>query len=254
MRLIFIALLSVNFLIAVWGLLLKEDDAGGKVPKASVAAVRSAPDAGSIPVVDALSVEASLAGGAEVVGRQEGGAVNPLAVDSLAVHAGAGEKKMCELVGAFDDVPAATIFLQRLDSIGVDADVHSIELVAGYSYWVHLPPELNADAAYRRLVELQSSGVESYVIRRGELENAISLGVFTYENLAVRRQEQLKGTGLAAEIKRVDRNRVETWVVLQPDQARKLSDLTWVKMLEGMSSQERRQNICLDVASGDNFH
>ena len=156
---------------------------------------------------------------------------------------------LCELVGPFETLSGAEDFTQRLSSIDIESKVQSIELPAGKSYWVHLLPEPSSEEAYRKLADLQSQNIESYVIRKGDLENAISLGVFTYEELAMRKLESLKRKGLDAKLREVQRTQTEIWVEISPGEAEKMSTLTWERMLNGLSSQERRQNFCLDVAS-----
>ncbi len=242
MRLIFFSLCIVNIVIAVWGLFLRADDsfAAGEAGVAKTAELRAA-------------------GSEQFDGGQLDQAVH-LTSDSPEPFEEAPEvqlpsvlpgesKGLCELVGPFESRSNAENFSERLLSIDVKSTVENIELPAGQSYWVHLKPELNSDAAFRRLSELQSQGIESYVIRKGELQNAISLGVFTYKDLATRRLTSLKKMGLAPQITVVERTQIEVWVMLQPVEVQKMSEITWTRMLQGLRSQERRQNFCLDVAS-----
>lgn len=223
MRLIFISLLVINIVIAAWGLFVKKVEA----PEVSQA---SSLDGGQLPAVIAAS---------DVWLNNDQGHGKPSA--------------LCEMIGPFDTREGADDFIQRLDSIGVAGLLNELELPAGESFWVHLPAEVSPEAAYRRLSELQAQGMESYVIRKGELENAISLGVFTFKDLAERRRKEIAALDLAAEIRVVKRTEIEMWVILKEGEEQKMSEFTWGRVLDGLKLQERRQNFCLPVASEDNI-
>ncbi len=212
MRLIFLSLVAVNVLLALWGFFLR--DTSEPVSSQAAPAKSLVAPVAPVPVAEVEEKDA-----------------------------------LCELVGPFPDEEQAAIFVERLRSIDVLSSVEHIELPAGASYWVHLPPEDSARAAIERLNTLQAQGIESYVIARGELKNAVSLGVFTVERLAQARLAEMKAKGLEAEIRTVQRTQIEVWVEVAPESAENMSDLTWARMLEGLDQQERRQNFCLPVAS-----
>lgn len=228
MRLIFICLLVVNVGIAVWGFFLRSDGVA-----------RSSADAPVSTIVTKIDGDGVSAGAQSM----------ELGEESATVEDPSAAKRLCEIVGPFDDDTLAANFVERLRSIDVPAAVENMELPAGASYWLHLAPEDSVALAFKKLAEVQSQGIESYVVGRGELKNAISLGVFTYQNLAEDRAAELKKAGLDPIIRKVQRTQVEVWVTIQPENAAKISDLTWSRLLEGMDSQERRQNFCLPVAS-----
>jgi len=223
MRLIFFSLVAANLALAAWGLFLKSPSESSAGTASSAVATRS-----SGPKIVGQGAE-PVAGGGSGVGVQG--------------------PKLCELVGPFGDESSAADFVNRLASIDVASTVQTVELPAGSSFWVHLAPEESRDAAFRRLGELQSQSIESYVIGSGELENAVSLGVFTVEHLADSHMEKLVSFGLDPIKTEFERKELELWVEIQPLDAEKMSDLTWSRLMEGLSSQERRQNFCLPVAS-----
>jgi len=224
MRLIFISLVVANLSVAVWGMFLRGDVAKQERPSVVSASKTEASDSAS------LGIGPRTAGGE---GEREGEVTSPL----------------CELVGVFEGSSAAESFVQRLASIDVAASVKRVELPAGVSYWIHLPPEDSREAAFRRLGDMQSQGIESYVIGKGVLANAVSLGVFTVERMADARFEAMKKMGLNVQKTEFERKDIELWVEISPQEAKKMSELTWSAMLEGLSNQERRQNFCLPVAS-----
>ena len=84
------------------------------------------------------------------------------------------------------------------------------------SYWVMLPPysdKTAADASAKILTERQLR--DFFIVRSGEYENAISLGVFSSEERARRRQQQVDGLGNnlpRARVERIELPSREYWL------------------------------------------
>jgi hypothetical protein len=223
MRFIFLSLVLANICVAVWGLFFKGAESPLPQKADAVPAV--------VKTASGLTSD-SIEGSGKVANEGE-----------------APASGRCELVGPFLSDDEASSFVNKLASIDVLSRVQSIELPSGVSYWVHLAPEESREAAFRRLAELQSQNIESYVIGRGPLANAVSLGVFTVESLAEFHIEKLSKLGLAPLKTEFERSDNELWVEIERAEAEKMSEMTWSRMMDGLSSQERRQNFCLPVAS-----
>lgn len=164
------------------------------------------------------------------------------------------ERSLCFMAGAFKDAAEAQQFIDRLAVLDVKAFIHPVDLSTGEGYWVFLDPLANRDAARRRLVELQARGIDSYIIPKGELENGISLGLFTRMDLARARLDEMNKIGLAAKMQPVERSYRELWVMLGEGEQYKLGESTWIELLQENLSLQQRQNFCSDVASAKNFH
>lgn len=222
MKLIFLTLIVINALIAIWGLFIREQVVVGL-------------GGPSQPVIEAQVKTIT--------------STNPSSVSAAGDGSAGNEKRLCELVGPFSGDEDADVFAERLRAIDISSSVDHIELSAGSSYWVHLSPEETKAAAYRKLAELQSLKIESYVIGSGDLQNAVALGVFTKEQHAEKTRDSLVEQGFSPVITVKARTEIEIWITIQPEFAEKISEITWQNLLEGMTSQERRQNYCLPVAS-----
>lgn len=164
------------------------------------------------------------------------------------------ERSLCYMAGAFKDAAEAQQFIDRLAALDIRAFEHAVDLTSGEGYWVFLDPLANRDAARRRLVELQARGVDSYIIPKGELENGISLGVFTSLDRANARLEEMKSIGLDVKMQPIERSYRELWVMLGEGEQQKLGEAAWLALLQENPSLQQRQNFCADVASGKNFH
>lgn len=118
----------------------------------------------------------------------------------------------CIFLGRFVSEDAASAVSQRLLSIGVAADVQSKAVDTGMDYWVHLKPLPSRQASIRQLRELQSRAIDSYVITVGELENGISLGIFSGRSAAEAQVARLRELGYAALVRELPRAHREHWV------------------------------------------
>jgi hypothetical protein len=211
-------LVFVNCAIAIWGLFLRPDSLVGQVVPA-----------------DELHFVRTMA---------------EYPVDSEANKG----PELCELVGPFDDIVLAGDFVERLSSIDIRAELKELELSVGQSYWVYLAPLDSDREAHKVLGELQVKHVESYIVRKGRLTNSISLGMYTRELLAEARLREVALLGYEPVKEVIERKQIELWVMLLEGEGEKMSVFTWEKMLNGINFKERRQNLCLDLASSENIH
>ena len=240
MRWIFLTLLLVNGLVFVWQLLREP------APEAPVAA--PAPAVVAQEGLEPLRLLDELEGQALAEMLSEKGrlrlADNPRSADG---------KPLCTLVGPFEQLLRAEYFIERMSALDIVAEIQDVEIPGETGYWVYLPPEVSRKEALRRLHELQAKGVDSYVIPKGELANGISFGMFSQEALALKRRQAMISQGYGAEIKEMARTYKETWALLRPDQAAKMSQELWLQVAADNPGVERRQNFCPTVASTDNF-
>ena len=131
---------------------------------------------------------------------------NPLVVDD-----GEGANT-CPALGPFDDVLEGQIVLERLISMDFKVNLKAIDQPTGeFDFRVMIPPAASLEEAFRKLRELQSQGIDSYVITRGNDALAISLGVFSTIKAAKAAQQSNYGyESMIAKIQRLDRS---YWIV-----------------------------------------
>lgn len=195
---------------------------------------------GVVSTADELALQEQKGLPASVISESE---VSEIVVDT------AGSEKLCELVGPYEDETEAVGLQERLFDVGVVSQVKDLKVLIGKKYQVHIKPESSRNDAFKRLSELQSRGVDSYVILEGDLKYAVSLGLFRKKSFAERHVKSMAKLGLESKVKEIDQFSVEFWVMLKRPEAEKISDSTWKNVLNEKSKAERRQNICLDVAS-----
>ncbi|MFL0804761.1 MAG: SPOR domain-containing protein [Agarilytica sp.] len=265
MRWIFITLAVVNLFVFAWGLVAGSGESAptytkklknpyGQYPEIVLLSEVAGEEAGD---GEDLLEEDKLPVGSVSSQEDEVSPVSEVSVDDSdsqpeleEVQPSLGaDKLLCELVGPFESGDIASDFAERLKAIEVGASVRDIELPAGAGYWVYLEPKPTRREALRVLSELQSKRIDSYVIPKGELENGISLGMFSKKQLSDARVKEMVSIGLEPLVQEIERSYREIWVMLDAGADSKMSSLSWERAMEGIKGLERRQNYCLDVAS-----
>lgn len=174
--------------------------------------------------------------------------VNP--VSSSMINADAPPNgELCSMIGPYEQLLQAEYAVERLIALGAPAKIIPIEIQEGEIFWVYLKPEMSEKEALRRLYELQKKNVESHVITKGELANGISFGRFADYPGAEAKLQEVKNQGYEAAIKRLPKTIQETWVIIDAGFAEKIDVSVWGDLLSKQSGLEKRQNVCLGVAS-----
>jgi len=128
------------------------------------------------------------------------------------------DEKICSSVGPFDSEAKPKRLVKELAGAGVYAILDSRVTDRETQYWVILPPAADRHQALQTLKELQARKIDSYLISTGDMKNAISLGLFTRDELAKGVQEKIKEAGYPAEIRLKERSDTEFWVRIRPGQ------------------------------------
>ncbi len=160
---------------------------------------------------------------------------------------------VCLMVGPFKEEVTGRQVLSRLAALDIHPKIEAIKVPGKPNYWVHIPPQTSRKVAIKLLRELQAKKIDSFLITEGELENGISLGIFTKlasaEKVSSSRNEQ----GYAAQVLTMSGSRSELWAVFDAEQSVKFSDALWEKTREGNAGLERRKNYCDKIAPSDNL-
>ncbi|WP_238152112.1 SPOR domain-containing protein [Microbulbifer sp. A4B17] len=156
-------------------------------------------------------------------------------------------EQLCTLLGPFAEEYRGEDLLQRIQSLQVKAELREIEMQGQMRYWVYLPPLSSRREAYNRLRELQSQGIDSYVIPKGALENGISFGIFSERTRAESHTADLKGRGVSAQFKEEPQTYMERWIVMPPGSAESLATEFWRQLQNEYPDLDRRPNLCSEV-------
>ncbi len=230
MRWVVYALLAANLGLLTWNLYSR----GGVAPAATRAPAQPANDVGRLALLSEI-------GGQEL--RRRAGAPappSPAAADAApqapaaarapdapapdidsGVMAGQGAAadgppppaRTCLTLGPLaDEAPLAAI-TGWLSERGAEVDVRTDERREVALYWVYFPPRASRDAAVEEVERLRAQGVDDViVVPKGDMANAISLGVFSRTETRDRRLRELKGLGREPLVSPRYRTKQATWV------------------------------------------
>jgi hypothetical protein len=103
----------------------------------------------------------------------------------------------CTEIGNFNEVDAGR-FEARLATLTPGASISRRQIREASSHMVFIPPQANKESADRKVEQLRGLGVtDFYVIQdQSEMRWGISLGIFSSEEAAKKRLEQLKQQGV----------------------------------------------------------
>lgn len=135
----------------------------------------------------------------------------------------------CFTLGPFKDEADAGRMYKALLALGVRAEQRLSERRVVRGYWVFLPPLKSYADARRKVQVLQEKGLDDmYIMGKGEVTNAISLGLFSRKSTATERFNQVRRIDPATMMKPRYRVIKEKWLDLTVDSAQteKIADIT----------------------------
>lgn len=90
---------------------------------------------------------------------------------------------------------------QALDKLQLGEQLEPRKAEKSGGYWVYVAPRKTLPEAQKKTDELKQLGVtESYIIREGKMQFAISLGIFSTEEAANKYLEQLRAKGVKSAV------------------------------------------------------
>jgi hypothetical protein len=123
------------------------------------------------------------------------------------------DSRVCVEVGWFEDRAGARAAARSIPAVPDNAEIFEISQPLTAYHWVILPPFPSRELAAERFKELQSEGIDSYLVRQGPKENAISLGLFRSRAAAEKVLEQRRSQGLNARLASFPRNQIRYGLV-----------------------------------------
>jgi hypothetical protein len=223
MRWIFVTLILLNLLYFGWGYWKQSGNAD--TPDTEVVAASSGVEAGQglVLLTERLPAPGSPAPPPSI--SPERPKVEP---PKMPVMIKEPDRRVCARLGPYPDEKGGGIAVRALREAGLQAAMAEVQEQKSVQYWVVLPAAESRRRALQTLRELQARKIDSYLITSGEMSNAISLGLFSREELARGVQQKIKEAGYPAEIRLKERFEKVFWVQMAADQtfenARKVVD------------------------------
>lgn len=147
---------------------------------------------------------------------------SPLADHAVATPPESGVE--CYTVGPLDNEDDISALSDWFDSQGSQAKLRTDERREVASTWVFLPPLESREAADARVLEMQAADIDDiYVIPRGDMANAISLGLYSQEESLQRRVSELERRGFTPSVLPRYRTVIASWFDVTTDAARPMT-------------------------------
>ncbi len=146
----------------------------------------------------------------QLAGKREEAASVPLA-RALALPPVADRE--CYTLGPLENEDDISALGAWFNAQGSQATLRSDERREVTSTWVFLPPLASREAADARVREMQAANIDDiYVIPRGDMANAISLGLFSQSDTLQRRVSQLEDRGFTPSVLPRYRTATASWL------------------------------------------
>lgn len=188
MRWVFFSLLILNVVYLVFALVVR----------------------GATPPQRQLSQVASVAPASLVLLSEAGGLSAPVPQASAL-------PPLCPAIGPWGRYPEAQQAMQALVRVGYRASVDQVKVAQDRLHWVYLPASGDSAEALRVLRELQTKGVDSFIVAEGADANAISLGYFSSADSARGLMVKMQTSGYPAKIRETFRESTEYWLRVDAD-------------------------------------
>lgn len=130
---------------------------------------------------------------------QPGGAASAPVEEALIVPPGPGVE--CYTVGPLQNEDDISALAAWFNAQGSQAKLRDDERREVVSTWVFLPPHATREDADRKVRAMQTANIDDiYVIPRGDMANAISLGLYTQDDSLQRRVSELEARGFSPSV------------------------------------------------------
>jgi hypothetical protein len=133
----------------------------------------------------------------------------------------------CYTFGPFEEylqLKSVTNQLRALDADVIQRKETKQEVLG---HWVYLPSFPDWDAAHKKVTELEDKGIKDiFILGRGDLKNAVSLGLFKNEDGAKRRVARLRKLGVKPKVDVQETSKELVWLDINIDSEKEKVETT----------------------------
>ncbi|AKH68581.1 sporulation related protein [Spongiibacter sp. IMCC21906] len=154
-----------------------------------------------------------------------------------------GSAVNCWARGPYKKYDVARQFADGASGYSVKAE----QISSGVEFWVYLGPFGSYEEGNKQHQQLRKKKIDSFVIRSGPLQNAVSLGLFSDAKRAKLQSERMRDKGYKAQIRRLEQAELRYWVVLEgaPEQGsvEEARRQLFNKKNDGASAEKKNCNL-----------
>jgi len=160
-----------------------------------------------------------------------------------------GDSTLCQAIGPFEDLFEGQAALEKLTALEFNVELKAVDRPTGENdYRVMIPPANSLQAAFRKLRELKSQQIDSYVITQGSDALGISLGVFSTDVAALSLQQSLQASGYEAKITAIPILERRFWLYGIGGSDFQISTTLMVELVADYPGIEQKEGQCVEQA------
>lgn len=168
-------------------------------------------------------------------------------------------EQQCSRVSGFLSLDEAESFIADARRAGLLAGLQLLGEPLPSNFRVYLPPASSRSIAtitldaISELLIAEGQEIESYLITRGLLENAVGLGVYEDEAVATSVADQVRALGYEPVVEEIRRSNggIEVW--LRSASETRINDPEWLDLTAERSNLSRSENLCETLVQAPQF-
>jgi len=154
-------------------------------------------------------------------------------------------KSICYALGPFDGLPQAKNISEKLRSLGAFTSERSVATESPMGFWVYLESSKSWKGAKEKVISLEKQGIKDmFIVGRGAMKNAISLGLYKNEDGAEDRVKQLKKMGEKPKIQTQYKQMDQYWIDIDVESGQDQVINTIEKIAQSLTVLELNDRKC----------
>ena len=151
----------------------------------------------------------------------------------------------CFSLGPFDNVEQALPISAKLRDLGTYTSERKEKEKTTSGYWVYLPSFDSWKDAREKVMELEKKGLKDiFIVGRGKMKNAVSLGLFSSDDAADRRVEKLQKLGIKPKIEVQYTTAENYWIDIDIEKGHDDVAASVQGIAEGLTSMALKKRAC----------
>jgi len=154
-------------------------------------------------------------------------------------------KPICYALGPFDGLPQAKNISTKLQDLGAFTSERSLTTESPMGFWVYLKSSDSWKDAKEKVIELEKQGVKDmFIVGRGTMKNAVSLGLYKNKEGAQDRINQLKKLGEKPKIQTQYKQLDQYWIDIDVEAGQDQVINTIEKIAQSLTVLELNNRKC----------
>ena len=154
-------------------------------------------------------------------------------------------KPICYALGPFDGLPQAKNISEKLQDLGAFTLERPVATETPMGYWVYLPSYKSWKDAKDKVIKLEKKGLKDmFIVGRGAMKNAVSLGLYKNEEGAEERVKQLKKIGETPKIQTQYKQLDQYWIDIDVEPGKDQVVATIEKIAQSLTVLELNTRKC----------